>query len=96
MPARKRDADEILMRGAERVARMSGAQRRDIRDRRSRMSLPHAAYENDRRLRPLMPGVVAVGLLAVEAKCFHHGKVVEREQAGVLARRCIAVLVPDP
>jgi hypothetical protein len=44
----------------------------------------------------LMAPVVAKGLFAVEAGTLDHGKIVEREKAGVLATRGIAVLVPGP
>ena len=40
--------------------------------------------------------VVAVGLLAIETESFDDGQIVEAEQAGVLAVRRIAVLVPRP
>src|SRR5271165_374098 len=44
----------------------------------------------------LVAGVIAVSLLTIEAEGLDHRKIVEGEQAGILAVRCVAVLVPGP
>ena len=43
-----------------------------------------------------MSPVVGKRLLTVEAEFFHHRKVVEGKQAGVLAFRAVSVFVPNP
>src|SRR5215471_4173350 len=43
-----------------------------------------------------MARIVAISLFAVEAEAFDDWQIVEAEQAGVLALRRIAVLVPCP